>query len=332
MDISHRPESVWRLMDRIKPGSNVVNVSAEGDRRVMRVTDKTGEGIMTMYEVFDGVYLMYNDFRMKECLSEFQATATLLCLGHCREGSIEHFFGRERLYYVQAGDLRVDRMVHHDGLCSFPVGHYSGVTIGFQTGWAEQALAEAMPSHPFDLEALANKYCDETRPFVIRGEPALERIFEQLYHVPAQVRKEYFRLKVLELLLYLEVLEPAPYKEERPYFYVDQVERVKAIQAFITRDLGQTHTLEELSEQFGIALTPMKRCFRSVFGAPIYTYLRSYRMNYAAALLRDEPRRRVSDIAEAVGYDSPSKFSAAFRAVMGQTPLEYRKRNDQEVL
>lgn len=330
MHSSARPKSVWTLLDEIQPGSNVFNVSVAGDRRVLEVRDATGTGTMTMYQVYDGVYLMYNDFRMESCRSEFQTVGTLLCLGHCRAGSIEHTFGEKTLYYVQAGDLRVDRMVHHDGRCTFPLGHYSGVTIGFQTGRAERALEQALPGHRFDLNALADKYCDAAQPSVLRGEPALEQIFAQLYQAPASIRREYFRLKVLELLLYLEALDADACREPRPYFYVGQVEKVKAIQAFITGDLEQDHTLEELSARFGIALTPMKRCFRSVYGAPIYTYLRSYRMNRAACLLRDEPQRRVADIAEAVGYDSPSKFSAAFRAVMGQTPQEYRKSNHQE--
>lgn len=330
METTERPKSMWSMMDQMKPGSNVETVSVDGDRRVLRVVDRTGEGIMTMYQVLDGVYLMYNDFRMEGCVSEFQAAESMLCLGHCRTGSIEHFFGQKALYYVRAGDLRVDQMVHHAGYCSFPQGCYSGITIGFQTGRAEPALEQAMPSHRFDLKALAARYCDEARPFVIRGVPAVEQIFEQLYHVPAQIRQEYFRLKVLELLLYLEVLDLTPYKEERPYFYVGHVEKIKAIQALITGNLDQSYTLEELSARFGIALTPMKRCFRSVYGAPIYTYLRGYRMNCAARLLREQPQRRVSDIAEAVGYDSPSKFSAAFRAVMGQTPLEYRRQNHRE--
>ena len=32
-----------------------------------------------------------------------------------------------------------------------------------------------------------------------------------------------------------------------------------------------------------------------------------------------------SDVAGLVGYDSPSKFTAAFHQTMGKTPLEYRK-------
>ncbi|MFR1637761.1 MAG: helix-turn-helix domain-containing protein [Eggerthellaceae bacterium] len=47
-------------------------------------------------------------------------------------------------------------------------------------------------------------------------------------------------------------------------------------------------------------------------------------MERAAALLR-ETDLRVADIGLAVGYDSPSKFTAAFKAVIGQTPTVHRR-------
>ena len=100
---------------------------------------------------------------------------------------------------------------------------------------------------------------------------------------------------------------------------------MKAIQALLTQDLTKKYTLEELSAQFDIALTPMKTCFKSVYGSPIFTYMRNYRMNVAASLLRSDKSLKVAEIAGLVGYDSPSKFAAAFHQVMGKTPLEYRK-------
>lgn len=150
-------------------------------------------------------------------------------------------------------------------------------------------------------------------------------IFSELYNVPVKIKKDYFKIKVLELLLYLDALELSGHTEERPYFYKGQVEKIKAIQSLLTQDLTKNYTLEELSAKFDIALTPMKNCFKSVYGSPIFTYMRNYRMNYAAALLKSDKSLKVADVAGLVGYDSPSKFTAAFHQTMGKTPLEYRK-------
>ena len=143
--------------------------------------------------------------------------------------------------------------------------------------------------------------------------------------MPVKIKKDYFKIKVLELLLYLDALELSGHTEERPYFYKGQVEKIKAIQALLTQDLTKNYTLEELSTRFDIALTPMKNCFKSVYGSPIFTYMRNYRMNYAASLLKSDKSLKVAEIAGLVGYDSPSKFASAFHQTMGKTPLEYRK-------
>ena len=75
---------------------------------------------------------MYNDFHMKECVSGFQTDMDLLCIDHCREGRIEQEVGQNAFSYLEAGDLRVDRRIHHSGKVEFPLCHYHGISIGFQ--------------------------------------------------------------------------------------------------------------------------------------------------------------------------------------------------------
>lgn len=317
-------KSVWEMLRHIDPGANVQTVVETEECKILKAQDNSGEGIMTMYQVFDGVYLMYNDFHMKECMSQFQTVETLLCIDHCREGRMEHM-NEKGAFYMEAGDLRVDRRVHHEGHVRFPLCHYHGITIGFQSGIAEKAIKKAMPEFEVDFKGLAEKFCNEEKPFVIHKEPAVEHIFSELYQVPAKVKKEYFKIKVMELLIYLDALELSDHKEERPYFFVGQIEKVKAIHELMTSDLTKSYTLEELSKRFDIALTSMKNCFKSVYGSPVNTYMRNYKMNYAASLLLSNREMKVADIALLVGYDSPSKFSAAFHKTMKMTPLEYRK-------
>ena len=103
------------------------------------------------------------------------------------------------------------------------------------------------------------------------------------------------------------------------------MEKIKAIQAFLIKNMDRSYTQEDLSKQFDIPLTPMKQCFKSVFGSSIGSWLLEYRMNQAAVMLRQERSVSVSEIAGRVGYDSPSKFAIAFRRVMGKSPMEYRK-------
>ena len=77
------------LLQEMYYGPNVQNLIESDDCKVMRLSDNSGEGMMTLYHVFPGVFLMYNDFHMKECVSGFQTDMDLLCIDHCREGRIE---------------------------------------------------------------------------------------------------------------------------------------------------------------------------------------------------------------------------------------------------
>ena len=92
----------------------------------------------------------------------------------------------------------------------------------------------------------------------------------------------------------------------------------------MTNEPASHFTIEELARKFDISISALKQCFKGVYGTPIYTYMRNYRMDLAAALLvqTDEP---ITVIAGKVGYTNTSKFSEAFKKVKGKTPLEFRK-------
>lgn len=132
---------------------------------------------------------------------------------------------------------------------------------------------------------------------------------------------------MLELLLYLDALEIPLNCEERPYFYKTQVEKVKAIHKLMNENLNIHYTLNELAKKFDISLTAMKNCFKNIYGNSIFAYMRTYRMNTAAVLLKQHKDYSISDIAATVGYDSPDKFSTAFKELIGVSPINYRKKS-----
>ena len=221
--------------------------------------------------------------------------------------------------------MRVDDRRSHSGRFCFPLCHYHGMTLGFDLDIAVPALKDFFGGFSVDLYELQKKYCNDKKPFVIHNEPGIEHIFSELYFVPQQIKGDYYKVKALELLLYLDALQFSDSKEDRPYFYKGQVEKIKAIHDLITANLQEHYTMDELAERFQISLTGMKTCFKEIFGDSMYSYLRRYRMNVAATMLRQDSQKGIAEIAGAVGYESPSKFATAFRQVMGQTPMEYRK-------
>lgn len=293
---------------------------------VYQFTNETGEGVITFYDVFPGVMLSYNDFHMQYYDSLFSPDREIFCIDHCREGRLEYTAKNNAFSYVEAGDLKLDRRLTHVGRFDLPLSHYHGATVTIDMETAIDALPHEIRDFPVNLRSLQEKYCTDRYPAVLQKPSAIEHIFGELYAVPQKIKQPYFKIKILELLLYLDALELPQGAGERPYFYKTQVEKIKAIWAFLTEHMDESYTQEELSERFAIPMTPMKKCFKSVFGSSIGNCLLQYRMNQAAVMLQKERKVSVSEIAGRVGYDSASKFAIAFRKVMGMSPTEYRGR------
>ncbi len=291
---------------------------------VYQFRNETGDGTMTCYEVFPGAMLSFNDFHVRYFDSEYVPGRNMFVIDHCREGKMEYLAAENAYAYVGAGDIKMDRRLTHTGRFVFPSSHYHGLTIGFDMEIAAAALAEEVKDFPVDLLRLEEKYCPGHYPNLIHEKGAAEHIFGELYQVPEKIRIPYFKIKIMELLLYLDALELPKEQEERPYYYKTQVEKVKAIQAFLAEHMAENYTQEDLSARFEIPLTGMKNCFKSVYGTSIGAWLTDYRMNRAAELLRADREKSVAEIAGLVGYDSASKFAIAFRKIMGMSPVEYR--------
>lgn len=310
------------MLDTV-PGAAAV----EGDHcAICQFRNETGEGTITIYDVFPGVWLAYNDFHMRYYDSAFRPGRELLCIDHCREGRLEYPAKDDAYSYVEAGDLKLDRRLTHTGHFEMPLSHYHGAMVSFNLGEACRSLPLELRDFPVNLRSLRDKYCKDGYPSVLRAAPGVEHIFSELYAVPEKIKLPYFKVKILELLLYLDALELPECPEEKPYFYRTQVEKVKAIQTFLAEHMDESHTQETLAARFEIPMTTMKRCFKSVFGSSIGDWLTEYRMNQAAVLLRTERALNVVEIAGRVGYDSPSKFAIAFRRIMKMSPTEYRHR------
>lgn len=306
-------------------GSDVELVAQTKDCAVYKVETDRGKGIMTSFEIFQGIEILYNDFHTGLCFSGKIPTSDLMEINHCRQGRFECEFNNGSCAYLEEGDLAVNMMSNKTKNAYFPLEHYYGVSVFIDIEQANKSISSVLSDISIDLYALRDKLCPGNQCFIMRATDSIEHIFSELYTVPDKVKFGYFKLKVLELLLFLSIVDVAVL-EERKYFQKSHVDIIKTIKEHMTEHLDSHFTLEELSAHFGIPLTAMKLCFKGVYGTSIYSYMRSYRMQAAAALLC-RSSDSISAIAGKVGYVNASKFSLAFKNVIGLSPLEYRKRN-----
>lgn len=300
-----------------------MRVSPEAGGWRVSVTSDTGEGSMLFYEIMPGVTLTYNDFHMAECYSGFSYGSDYLSVNHCREGRLEQLMPGGSYSYTSAGDLKLDDISHHAGSYVFPVEHYHGISLGFDAALCAKGVQEALGQDAPSVSELRRRFCQGGRPYVLHRFPEAEEIFAGLYAVRPSIRRPFARLRALELLLLLSQLERDETCQALEYFTRSQVEKVKEARRLMVADLMSVHTVDELARTVGMPPTAFKACFKGVFGLPPFAYLRSYRMERAVEMLRHESCS-VAEIGIRVGYDSPSKFTAAFKAVRGMTPTQYR--------
>ncbi len=292
---------------------------------VWQFRNETGDGTMTAYDVFPGAVLSFNDFHMERYESSYVASRRLLAIDHCREGRMEYAADDNRVAYTAAGDMKLDLRQAHTGTFVFPSCHYHGLTVAFDLDIVRESLPLEIRDFPASPEKIVARWQLGRYPRVIHGAQAVEHVFGELYRVPEAVRIPYFKIKILELLLILDAMVIPETETERPYFYKSQVEKAKAVKRFLAEHVAENFTQEELSRRFDFPLTPMKACFRSVYGVAIGTWLTNYRMNLAAEMLLGDRTLSVAEIGSRVGYDSAGKFTEAFKKVMRFTPTQYRR-------
>ena len=101
-------------------------------------------------------------------------------------------------------------------------------------------------------------------------------------------------------------------------------ERIKAMLSHIHAHYGSPLTTQSIAASALVSESECLRCFRSTIGTTPIQYLKQYRLQQAAQMLR-QTDHKISEIAERCGFQDMSYFTRAFREQQGQVPTEYRK-------
>jgi transcriptional regulator GlxA family with amidase domain len=106
--------------------------------------------------------------------------------------------------------------------------------------------------------------------------------------------------------------------------------RVRATIDIMEQRLRQPLAIRELAAAVGVSPSRLAHLFVRDVGLSPTRFLRSLRMQRAAALL-ERTNLAVKDVMHEVGCADPSHFSRDFRSHHGVPPTEYRHRNSPSV-
>lgn len=325
---------IERAVMRTNPISNVAGLSEvipkdnDGYCTVYKMDCTDGLGLMTVYQVYPGIQLIYNDFEATRCEWQGSHDKDILEINHCREGREGSRLLSGSCLYLGEGDLSIHTMDNCAPEMTFPLKHYRGISVVINLKTVADNIPEILAESGIDILEFKEKFCANDGCFIMRAKDEIEHIFSELYSVPDRLQKPYFRLKVQELLLFLSMVDVSK-EQQREQYTAPQVEVVKAIHKKLISDLQERPTIEELSKEFLINTATLKNTFKGIYGQPIGTYMKEYRIRQAAVLLR-QTQATIAEIANQVGYENQSKFANAFRDIMMIAPAEYRKQNSSK--
>lgn len=281
------------------------------------------ENSITFLEVFAGIRLKYHDFHSYQyTANDIPLKDGTLLINYCREGRIEWEIEQDRYFYLGKGDLSI-HVYSGEQKRYFPLEHYHGISVAIDI---EQVttIGPMLRSFGVDLRQIAERFCGKNMFYVERADTTVEHIFSQLYQIPDEVKDTYTKIKILELLLFLSVLKISDYSDKDLYIRKTDIEKIKEIREYLIGHIDRHITTRDLAAMFSLSETSIKSNFKSIYGIPIFTFVRTYRMQKAAWMLKHTPHS-VTEIALAVGYNNASKFASAFKEEMGLPPSQYSR-------
>lgn len=111
-----------------------------------------------------------------------------------------------------------------------------------------------------------------------------------------------------------------------PSSYVDADDLITKLILYLEHHYDRDISLDELAELVGLSKEYMCSLFKKTMKQTIMHYLLTIRISHARTLLIRFPEKKVLEIAEMCGFESPSYFGKRFKLETGMTPDAFRKR------
>ncbi|WP_326809020.1 MULTISPECIES: helix-turn-helix transcriptional regulator [unclassified Streptomyces] len=173
--------------------------------------------------------------------------------------------------------------------------------VAMRTLYIEPASAGHLPAHPT----------------VVSVPPLLRELMDEATRLPVEYDTEGRDGKVMELLL----LELAPHPVPALRLPAPEDPQLAALCAEIRREPAAPWTTPRAAARARMSPRSLQRRFPDATGMSLAHWVQQSRLVHAVTLLaRGEP---VTAVAGAVGYATPSAFTAMFHRALGTTPTAY---------
>ena len=167
-------------------------------------TKINGTGKVAILPLFPGCFMTFFTFQATSLSEYHPAYKSLFQIDFCQQGRLEWELDHSSRIYLGGGDLSVHRMdncVH--STVHFPLGYYKGISLFV----APEYLGHTLSKYPLekelsDLSWIAD-LCYDKNLSVFSGNEQIGHLFFGIDKISSKIQNSFYKLKVLELFLYL---------------------------------------------------------------------------------------------------------------------------------
>jgi AraC-like DNA-binding protein len=303
--------------------------NAEASR--LRVDRTDGHGSYELYRLDRDLFILTIDCLFDTVREEIAPGEGLLELHLCLRGRLTMQLPHRSQPVIAQGPclLLLYQPVGADMSERLEAGmRYTGLSLYCRPSFLAELLhRNGIPESPLLQSIEANdgsRVWHETRPL----SAGLHYVATSLLQSPYQqgFRLLHSEAKALELLC--QVLSPtqSAFDADRSSATTTVVRQIDTVRRILGTQYAPIPHICQLARRVGMSESKLKRSFKEHFGMTVFEYGLECRMHHALELLRADSMS-ICQVAECVGYQHQTSFTAAFRDHFGFLPSEARVRS-----
>lgn len=153
--------------------------------------------------------------------------------------------------------------------------------------------------------------------------PYIIQCMEELVSASAILRGSEMRMLGCLYLLLSKLLE----ESKRPDYHTLQDDYIQKAVLYMEMNHERQISILDIANHCCLNRSYFSNLFKEKRGCSPQSYLQSYRINQACAMLLHNPTMSVQHIGHSVGYQDQLVFSKAFKKVIGLSPSAYREHH-----
>lgn len=239
----------------------------------------------------------------------------------CQSGRCELWLEGDHDIVMNPGFIGLGAIKYLPKQFYYPLNYYQGIKIMFNSRIFDEPDFQKMTGG-FSWEPF-RKRLDNKGAVVFPKNEELSKLIASLHELDGEKDLERYRLRIMELFLLLERVG-LPDETSFNHLTRKQNEIAKEAHDQLANHPETPYKVQDIADHLHVSVSSLNNYFRSCYGDPIPTWVRKYRLNLAADLLKATDQT-IAEIATSVGYTNISKFSTAFRKQFSMLPSAYRK-------